>query len=288
MNYEKNYFQLIEKAKSRKTDLPTEIHHILPRSLGGTDEETNLVKLTFREHYLAHYLLWKFTTGEEHKKMARALFVMSQNGKILSPECYERLRAEICKKVICIQTLQIFSSVNEAIYWLKNKTNKQLPTIKKNINLVLRGKRKSIYNFSFEYYDEGKEYKQIDKIYNAQFFNGAKKVICLQTLQVFDNAREAEKVFKISFKNISTSCRLERSTKGYDFRFYEEGKEYEKIDMKPIHIQQNKKIICNETGEIFDSQKQLAEKLNTGRSNIKRYIISGKPFRGLTYSFFKS
>jgi hypothetical protein len=250
--------------------------------LGGTDEETNLVKLTFREHYLAHYLLWKFTTGEAHKKMARAFFVMSQNGKILSPECYEKLRAEICKKVICLQILQIFSSVNETIYWLKNKTNKQLTTIKKNINLVLRGKRKSIYNFSFEYYEEGKEYKQIDKIYNK-----AKKIICLQTLQVFDNAREAEKVFNISFKNISTSCRLERSTKGYDFRFYQEGKEYEKIDMKPIHIQKNKKIICNETGEIFNSQKQLAEKLNTDRSNIKRYIISGKSFKGLTYSFLK-
>lgn len=231
MNYRKNYFQLIEKAKSRKTELPTEIHHILPRSLGGTDEETNLVRLTFREHYLAHYLLWKFTAGEAHKKMARAFFVMSQNGKILSPECYEKLRAEICKKVICLQTLQVFSSVNEAIYWLKNITNKQLPTIKKNINLVLRGKRKSIYNFSFEYYDEEKEYKQTNKIYN-----GTKKVICLQTLQIFDSAREAEKVFNISFKNISTSCRLERSTKGYDFRFFQEGKEYEKINMKPIHI----------------------------------------------------
>jgi len=250
--------------------------------LGGTDKEANLVKLTFREHYLAHYLLWKFTTGEAHKKMARAFFVMSQNGKILSPECYEKLRAEICKKVICLQTLQVFSSVNETIYWLKNKTNKQLTTIKKNINLVLRGKRKSIYNFSFEYYEEGKEYKQIDKIYNK-----AKKVICLQTLQIFDSAREAEKVFNISFKNISTSCRLERSTKGFDFRFYQEGKQYKKIDMKPIHVQQNKKIICNETGEIFNSQKQLAEKLNTDRSNIKRYIITGKPFRGLTYSFLK-
>lgn len=34
-----------------------EVHHKLPKSLGGTDEQNNLVKLTAREHYIAHLLL---------------------------------------------------------------------------------------------------------------------------------------------------------------------------------------------------------------------------------------
>ncbi len=37
----------------------SEIHHIVPRCLGGNDSETNLVRLTSREHYIAHLCLVK-------------------------------------------------------------------------------------------------------------------------------------------------------------------------------------------------------------------------------------
>lgn len=36
-----------------------ETHHIVPKSLGGTDDKNNLVNLTAREHYIAHLLLVK-------------------------------------------------------------------------------------------------------------------------------------------------------------------------------------------------------------------------------------
>lgn len=36
-----------------------ERHHIVPRSEGGTDDNENLVRLTAREHYIAHLLLAK-------------------------------------------------------------------------------------------------------------------------------------------------------------------------------------------------------------------------------------
>ena len=62
MNYLKIYEELINSRKnlnrSKKTD-HYELHHILPRCLGGSDEKENLVLLTPREHFLAHYLLWK-------------------------------------------------------------------------------------------------------------------------------------------------------------------------------------------------------------------------------------
>ena len=60
MNYERIYNQLIEKRKSSNLDGYVENHHILPRSLGGSDSEDNLVKLTAREHFIAHLLLAKF------------------------------------------------------------------------------------------------------------------------------------------------------------------------------------------------------------------------------------
>ena len=71
--YKKWYFSLMEKAKIR-TEIPQEIekHHILPKSLGGLNIKENIVRLTIREHLLAHRLLPHFLTGLEKAKMYHA------------------------------------------------------------------------------------------------------------------------------------------------------------------------------------------------------------------------
>jgi len=51
--YQRWYDQIIARGHDRQLDEYSERHHILPRSLGGGDEETNLVTLTYREHFLA-------------------------------------------------------------------------------------------------------------------------------------------------------------------------------------------------------------------------------------------
>lgn len=67
MNYNRIYSELISRAKNR-TILQgnyKEIHHIVPRSLGGTDDSGNLVALFPEEHYLAHKLLYKIHKNRE-------------------------------------------------------------------------------------------------------------------------------------------------------------------------------------------------------------------------------
>lgn len=62
MNHSKVYQQIITASKKehRATDSSTyESHHIKPKTLGGGNEKDNIVLLTFREHYLCHYLLTK-------------------------------------------------------------------------------------------------------------------------------------------------------------------------------------------------------------------------------------
>ena len=78
--YKKWYFSLIEKAQHRilTEDILQERHHIIPTSLGGNNEKTNIVSLTIREHMLAHRLLPKFLTGIEKSKMCHAYFRMVQ------------------------------------------------------------------------------------------------------------------------------------------------------------------------------------------------------------------
>ena len=80
-----------------------EKHHIIPRSLGGSDEEENLVLLTAREHFIAHLLLTKFTEGKDRSKMVYALWRMvnSQQGKIykINSRLYETIKIELSKVV---------------------------------------------------------------------------------------------------------------------------------------------------------------------------------------------
>lgn len=59
MDYKKIYDTLIQKRKVEKPSGYIERHHIIPRSLGGTDDKDNIVCLTAKEHYLCHYLLTK-------------------------------------------------------------------------------------------------------------------------------------------------------------------------------------------------------------------------------------
>jgi rubrerythrin len=97
------YNNIIDRARER--DLPadtyTEKHHIIPRSLGGNNSVDNIVSLTAREHFVAHWLLTKMTVGAEQKKMAYACKMMmhSHSGKHnrhkISSRKYETLRQNL-------------------------------------------------------------------------------------------------------------------------------------------------------------------------------------------------
>ena len=58
MNYQRIYDQLINKRIKYpyKCDYH-EKHHILPKSCGGSNDKSNIVYLSAREHYIAHLLL---------------------------------------------------------------------------------------------------------------------------------------------------------------------------------------------------------------------------------------
>lgn len=72
MDYKKIYYTIINKAKNRTIDGYVEKHHIVPISLGGKNNKENIVKLTAREHFVCHWLLWKFTEGKHKIKMGHA------------------------------------------------------------------------------------------------------------------------------------------------------------------------------------------------------------------------
>ena len=72
MNYKRIYNNLIDKGLKRKIlneNNYYEKHHIIPKSIF---ENNVVVHLTGREHYLAHYCLYKIYTGINKRKMKYA------------------------------------------------------------------------------------------------------------------------------------------------------------------------------------------------------------------------
>ena len=67
--YSKLYFTIIQNARNRISKGYIESHHIIPQSLGGSNDKNNLVDLTAREHIICHWLLIKMTEGEDRSKM---------------------------------------------------------------------------------------------------------------------------------------------------------------------------------------------------------------------------
>lgn len=81
MDSTKIYNSLCFNAKMRVQPKEyVEWHHVLPRSMGGSDAKENLVALTAREHFVAHILLVKMSTGINRFKMIRALVRMCESG----------------------------------------------------------------------------------------------------------------------------------------------------------------------------------------------------------------
>lgn len=96
MHHKRIYDLIIERGQKRglprKKQKGLERHHIVPRSLGGTDENPNLVDLTPREHFICHWLLYKIHGGA----MAHAFWMMS-NTRAVTSTVYALARAAHAK-----------------------------------------------------------------------------------------------------------------------------------------------------------------------------------------------
>lgn len=112
MNYQRIYNQIVERARNRALNCYSEKHHIIPKCIGGTDENTNLVKLTAREHFLCHWLLVRIYP--ENRKLIGAFWLMcnKRNGNqqriIPSSRAYEEAK-------LLISNIGVLQSVREKI-----------------------------------------------------------------------------------------------------------------------------------------------------------------------------
>jgi hypothetical protein len=68
-------------------------HHIIPKYMGGTDEKSNLVKVTVTQHAMFHYCNWKLWGNKEDWLAWRGL-----TGEIGKEEIIHELRIKAAEK----------------------------------------------------------------------------------------------------------------------------------------------------------------------------------------------
>jgi len=90
------YYNIINNRTKNPPIGYIEKHHILPKCLGGTNDASNIVRLTAREHFICHLLLVKITRGDANKKMRRAVgmfkMITSKLRRTPTPRQYESIR----------------------------------------------------------------------------------------------------------------------------------------------------------------------------------------------------
>lgn len=206
MNYQKNYNDLIERAKKKKRNKKSdyfEIHHIVPKSLGGSNRKENLVLLTAREHFLAHYMLWKIYNNTE---MACAFWALCGRTKEhVSSRQYEKLKKIISeetskrfknKKTHNSQTVknlttgEVFGSLRDACKSLK-VSPRNASHLKK---CALSGKK-----YKDCYWQIGE--KEVEKV--PQSKGVAKKVKCVETGIIYNSGKEALRSLNVPNKTNS-------------------------------------------------------------------------------------
>ena len=103
MNYEKIYNEIIIRALNSnrsKNNGYFEKHHIVPKSLGGSNKIENLVLLTAREHFICHALLVEIHRKDYNSfcKMLHAFVLMKGENnnqcRYINSKLYEKIKKE--------------------------------------------------------------------------------------------------------------------------------------------------------------------------------------------------
>lgn len=193
MDYNKIYNSIILK---RKKEIPigySENHHIVPKSMGGSNSKNNLVRLTAREHFLAHWLLYKI---HKNYKMACAWRFLCRNND--RSKRYTSLSYENARKALSIETSKRQRGIDNHMFG--KKLSKEHMEILSSLHTGVP-----------------KPEEQKQKMRESSPKN--KRVLCVNTGVIYTSASEARRQTGGS-RHIESVCLGKRKTSGgYSWKY---------------------------------------------------------------------
>jgi hypothetical protein len=145
MNYHNIHDVIIERAKNRTIRDYTEKHHIIPRSLGGSNSPDNVVRLTPQEHRLVHLLLVKMYPDDKRFVFAaRRMFAVSNTHSGRSKNTmygWLRKKHSVAMRKLHIGMRQSKETIEKRISKIRGQ--KRTPEQLEKMSIAQRGKKKS-------------------------------------------------------------------------------------------------------------------------------------------------
>lgn len=320
-NFEKEYYDLINKVKSenrKKENEYCELHHIVPKSLGGSNKEENLVLLTPEEHFKAHYLLWKFSNTKEMQDALWLMVIMSKNGKEkLTPKEYAKLRIEAGnkikkvkekkegnkRKVYCLELDKEFNSLVEATIFVtgdKKHSNYISEVCNKKISACFEWKEGLRYHWCW--LEEKEDFKKQKEALLFQERNRwsllgekvskAKKGVPNEKRRGKKHTEESKRKMSLSKKGRpayfkkhteESKRKISESKKGQESSF--KGRKHTEESKDIIRKKRSIKIKCVETGVVYNSGKEALIALNISNKTNSQFLRKAASSGGFAYGF---
>jgi hypothetical protein len=232
MDYKKIYDNFMQDRLNKKPERLTlkkkgeyfEGHHIIPKSKGGTGNSyrpknnENIVLLTAREHFLAHWILWRIyrdrsTALSFHKMMS----TNKNQNRITSSRGYQ-------------ESKEAFRITNLGNQYGKGKTKIISEEQKKKQSLIMKGKylgdKNPFYNKLHTEESKEKIRKSREGLNKEKIWNyGGKKIIIKNGVVIaeFDNSDDVAKFIGCSHSNVRhVLSGNQKTAKGYRIKHFKE------------------------------------------------------------------
>lgn len=198
-----------------------ERHHILPKCLGGGNEQDNLIDLFAREHYEAHMLLAE--ENPENRSLVYAWLCMAfiknkdQKRYKLTPEEYEKARKELSQVLSETTKERLRDKTNHPMYGVhrygednpfygKRHTEESKKKMSESTVGVYVGENNPMYG---KHHTEETRDKmsQNHADFSHEKHPRSRSVYCIELDEIFWGATDAQNKYGIAYRTISACCR---------------------------------------------------------------------------------
>ena len=261
MNYQKIYNNIVLKRQLHSFSGYGENHHIIPKSMGGKNTKSNMVRLTAREHFIAHWLLKKI---HNNKEMIFAFFAMTKMGN-KTQKRYNSKSFQYARQAMALHLSETRSGEGHPMFGLKGDKSP-------NYGSKRSEKTKMALSASAK---------------NRTSKNGrSRKVLRVETGTIYESITEAKKENK---GNISYAARKGGTANGYHFKYVNKDGTYASVKCALLGYpsgsksHNSTKVVNKATGKTYDTIRLAAKSIGVTAPAVSWCIKNNKPCKGVWF-----
>ena len=98
MDYQNLYNEICKRGQTQRQLEYAENHHIIPKCMGGSNDKSNLTRLTYKEHYIVHHLLVKIHPTVRGINYAFLCMLRKHHmGRVLTSRQYQTIKEKFSR-----------------------------------------------------------------------------------------------------------------------------------------------------------------------------------------------